>query len=150
MRLYLDTSVFGGYFDEEFAASTQKFFNEVFKGKHEVIFSSAVVEELLKAPEKVRKLILQIPEKNLIRVNINQEIIKLAESYIKHEVISSKFDVDALHIAFATISKVDVLLSWNFKHIVNLQKIRGFNAINLLNGYNSIEIRTPKEIINET
>lgn len=150
MRLYLDTSVFGGYFDEEFSASTQKFFNEVFKGKHEVIFSSAVVEELLKAPEKVRKLILQIPEKNLIRVNINQEIIKLAESYIKHEVISSKFDVDALHIAFATISKVDVLLSWNFKHIVNLQKIRGFNAINLLNGYNSIEIRTPKEIINET
>lgn len=150
MRLYLDTSVFGGYFDEEFAASTQKFFKEIFKGKHEIIFSSAVVEELLKAPEKIRKLILQIPEKNLIRVNINQEIIKLAESYIKHEVISSKFDVDALHIAFATISKADVLLSWNFKHIVNLQKIRGFNAINLLNGYNSIEIRTPKEIINET
>jgi len=80
-------------------------------------------------------------------VVLNEEARKLAEYYIKEGIVSEKYLVDAQHIAIATVYKVDVLVSWNFKHIVNLQKIKQYNAINLKYGYTLLEIRSPREVI---
>jgi hypothetical protein len=75
-------------------------------------------------------------------------MIDLADSYMKRNIVTTKYYADALHIAIATVLGVDVLVSWNFKHIVNLNKIKLFNSVNLQEGYPLIEIRTPKEVIN--
>lgn len=64
-------------------------------------------------------------------------------------VLPAKMRVDAQHIAIATVGRVDVLVSWNFKHIVNLRRIHGYNSVNLRRGYPMIEIRTPREVLSD-
>lgn len=88
----------------------------------------------------------QIPREQQIFVELSEEARKLASKYIDENVVGRTSRADCQHIAMATLVKADVLVSWNFKHIVNLDRIRGYNGINLLMGYNTIEIRTPKEI----
>ncbi len=145
-RIYIDTSVLGGYFDKEFDVATHKLFDEVKKGDYEVVISNITEGELLKAPEKVRTLLNDL--------NIEYEVLKLTDDavilameYIKENVVGQTSYDDCLHIAIATISRLDVLVSWNFKHIVNIRRIRGYNGINMKNGYPSIEIRSPKDLI---
>jgi len=82
------------------------------------------------------------------RVELTDEARELAEKYILEKVIGKTSRADCQHIALATINKADVLASWNFKHIVNLERIRGYNSVNFREGYQMIEIRTPKEIFN--
>lgn len=72
-----------------------------------------------------------------------------AEAYIRAAVLSPGMRADAQHIAIATVGRVDVLVSWNFKHIVNLERIRGYNSVNLRQGYPLIEIRTPREVVSD-
>ena len=79
---------------------------------------------------------------------ISDEAAELAESYLENKIVTKKSADDALHIAIATISNANVLVSWNFKHIVNLDKISKYNMINIVNGYKTIEIRTPREVLN--
>ena len=107
------------------------------------------VQELEKAPKKVFNLFSQMPSNNKIVLKINDESIQLANSYITEDILTPKFFNDAIHIALATISKVDVLISWNFKHIVNYHKILLFNSVNLKKLYSKIEIRSPLELLNE-
>ncbi len=80
------------------------------------------------------------------RTELTEEAILLAESYLAENVVGKSSRTDCYHIAIATVLKADILVSWNFKHIVNIQRIRGYNAVNLLRGYQTIEIRTPREI----
>ena len=82
------------------------------------------------------------------RIELTEEAIKLANAYVKKGVVGKTSLEDCRHIALATINRVDVLASWNFKHIVNLDKIKGYNSVNLLLGYQMIEIRSPKDLIN--
>lgn len=145
-RVYIDTSVVGGYFDDEFSADTIPFFDRVNKGEIQIILSDLLEAELLRAPEFVKELLTGIPEKNIERIRLSQPAIELADKYIDGKVVGKTSRADCQHIAIATISNVDVLVSWNFKHIVNLERIRGYNGINYQNGYKMIEIRTPKEI----
>ena len=63
--------------------------------------------------------------------------------------IAARMRADALHIAVATVARVDVLVSWNFKHIVNLRRIHAYNAVNLKRGYPLLEIRTPREVLDD-
>lgn len=149
MRLYLDTSVFGGYFDEEFAVETRKLFNEIFGFKHNIILSEITLREIEGAPKKIQKLLNDIPKSIVSTVAINKEIIDLSRKYISKKVISEKFKADALHIATATIQRVDLIVSWNFKHMVNVRRIREYNSVNLSEGYPIIDIRTPKEVHND-
>jgi hypothetical protein len=79
----------------------------------------------------------------------DEEAEYLAGAYLKEGAITRKFYEDALHIAIATINKVDVLVSWNFKHIVNLDRIKMYNGVNLKHGYIILEIRNPREILKE-
>jgi len=148
MRLYLDTSVFGGYFDEEFAAETRKLFNEIFGFKHNIILSEITLREIEGAPKKIQNLLNDIPKRIVSTVAINKEIVDLSTKYISKKVISEKFKADALHIATATIQRVDLIVSWNFKHMVNVRRIREYNSVNLSEGYPMIDIRTPKEVQN--
>lgn len=105
------------------------------------------MEELELAPKPVRDLLSQIPIKHRDYVSKTDQITELADEYLSEGAVSNKFYEDALHIATATICKVDVLISWNFKHIANLTKIRLYNSVNLRNGYPVIEIRTPREVL---
>lgn len=146
-RVYIDTSVVGGYFDDEFNDGTIPFFELVNNGEVTIIVSDLLEAELLGAPDFVKKLLNDIEEKNIERINLDEKATILADKYIEAKVVGKTSRADCQHIAMATISNADVLVSWNFKHIVNLDKIRGYNGINYQNGFKMIEIRTPKEIL---
>lgn len=147
-RVYIDTSVVGGQFDKEFSADTNPFFNAVIGGQIIIIVSDLLEAELLRAPQHVRDFLATIPTPQVEEIRLTQDAADLADQYILAKVVGQTSRADCQHIAMATITKADVLLSWNFKHIVNLDKIRGYNGINYQLGHNMLEIRTPKEIIN--
>ena len=109
--------------------------------------SDITLDELSDAPDRIQENFERIPQKNIEILISNTETRNLAEQYILEGAISGKFYEDALHIAIATINQVNVLASWNFKHIVNLERIRLYNAVNLKTGYPLLEIRSPREII---
>ena len=146
-RIYIDTSVVGGYFDDEFKEATMLLFNRFENGEITFVVSNLLDLELLNAPNQVRELLLKFPTDNFERVNLTEEVIKLADAYIEEKVVGKTSLEDCRHIALATINKVDVLASWNFKHIVNLDRIKGYNSVNLRLGYTMIEIRSPKDLI---
>lgn len=143
---YLDTSVFGGYFDEEFSDDTIPFFDRITEEGIIVIVSEILEHELSGAPIFVRELYEEILNQRAQFASVTQEVERLAETYISEKVVGETSYADCAHIALATINKADILASWNFKHIVNIDRIRGYNSVNLKLGYPILEIRTPKEI----
>ncbi|MCX6236918.1 MAG: PIN domain-containing protein [Bacteroidia bacterium] len=145
-KIYIDTSVLGGYFDKEFDVATRRLFDEVKKGEYKVIVSNVTEGELLNAPERVRSLLNDLNIDYEV-ITLTDDAVYLALEYIRENVIGLTSYDDCLHIAIATISRIDLLVSWNFKHIVNIKRIRGYNGINIKNGYPSIEIRSPKDLI---
>lgn len=147
-RIYIDTSVVGGYFDEEFKDATGKLFERL--ENNEVIFvvSDLLDLELIKAPAYVREHLLHYSADKFERIALTEDALRLADIYIQEKVVGKTSIVDCRHIALATINKVDVLASWNYKHIVNLDRIKGYNSVNLRLGYTMIEIRSPKDLIN--
>jgi len=147
-RIYIDTSIVGGFFDVEFEKETKMLFQRL--ENKEIIFvtSDLLFEELEKAPQKVRYLLDNYDKNSLEKVFLSDEAKELAEKYIIEKVVGRTSLDDCRHIALATINKVDVLASWNFKHIVNLMRIKGYNGVNLKNDYQILEIRNPKELIN--
>jgi hypothetical protein len=104
--------------------------------------------ELLNAPQHIRELLLNYSADKFERIELTEEAIMLANTYIAEKVVGKTSTSDCRHIALATINKVDVVASWNFKHIVNLDKIKGYNSVNLRSGYMMVEIRSPKDLIN--
>jgi predicted nucleic acid-binding protein len=147
-RIYIDTSVVGGYFDEEFKEATIKLFERLEKNEIIFVVSDLLDLELMNAPKHVREHLLKYSADKFQRVELTEEAVKLADAYIQQKVVGKTSLEDCRHIAMATIYKVDVLVSWNFKHIVNLDRIKGYNSVNLRLGYSMIEIRSPKELIN--
>ena len=145
LRIYIENSVIGGYFDEEFKENTQKLFDKFKNGIYKPIISSHVIAELENgAPEHIIENLKTLDFEEYL---VNDEMIKLAEKYIEQKIVSENYYSDALHIAVATVTGVDVLVSWNFKHIVNLNKIKMFNSVNIKEGYNILEIRSPREVV---
>ncbi len=146
-RIYIDTSVVGGYFDDEFSEVTQLFFQQFQHGEFIFVVSDLLDLELLNAPPKVRDLMSQFNPDFFERVTFTVEAADLANQYITENVVGKTSLTDCRHIALATLSRVDVLASWNFKHIVNLQRIKGYNSVNLRLGYQLLEIRSPKDLV---
>jgi len=146
-RIYLDTSVFGGYFDPEFELWTKILFDKIMQGEYKVIYSKLIDIELTSAPERVRNLVNSLSRDFLDLVDITDQAVDLAESYLKENVVGKTSRADCIHIALATLNNADVLVSWNFKHIVNINRIRGYNAVNYKLGNKILEIRTPREIL---
>jgi predicted nucleic acid-binding protein len=147
-RIYLDTSVIGGYLDKEFQVWSKQLFDEFKTGKKTAVISDITLDELENARQEVRDLLKLIPESSKEYVLNDEEVEELAVAYLKEGAVTKKFHEDALHIAIATINKVDVLVSWNFKHIVNLDRIKKYNGVNLKHGYTILEIRNPREVLN--
>jgi len=147
LRAYIDTSVFGGYFDVEFEEFTKPLFERIKNGEILVLFSPVTQEELENAPTRVRELVSNLKVEQTEFVSTTDEVVELASQYIAENVVGKTSYADGLHIALATINRADILVSWNFKHIVNIDRIRGYNSINIKNGYKQLEIRSPRDII---
>ena len=146
-RVYIDTSIVGGFFDTEFAEETKSLFQRLENKEIIFVVSDVLFEELEEAPSNVKYLLGNYDENSFEKVVLTDEAKELADKYIAENVVGRTSLDDCRHIALATINNVDVLASWNFKHIVNLTRIRGYNAVNLKNGYKTLEIRNPKELI---
>ena len=147
IKIYIDTSVIGGLFDEEFEKYSNKLFNAFKNNKYIPVISTIVLKELENVPKKIKDVITNINNYELLE--ITKEVENLALKYLSEGIISDNYFNDALHIAIATINKIDVLVSWNFKHIVNLNKIHKINAVNLMENYSVLEIRSPMEVLYE-
>ena len=146
-RIYIDTSIVGGFFDTEFEVETQLLFKRLIDREVIFIISDLLDIELERAPERVKNLLYKYSDDFFERVSLTNEAKELGELYVKENVVGPTSIEDCYHIAIATINNVDVLASWNFKHIVNFTRIKGYNAVNLKNGYNLLEIRNPKDLI---
>ena len=146
-RIYTDTSVIGGCLDEEFSAFSTQLFDRFRKGLDTLVLSDLTLAELEGAPAPVRKILREVPEDQIEEVRFGMEASELAQGYLAAGVIGAAHLEDARHIAAATVERVDVLVSWNFKHIVNLDRIHGYNSVNLRLGYALLEIRSPHEVL---
>ena len=142
LKIYLDTSVPNAYVDDKNPVR-----QEATKGlwtrlnQYEVFISDLLVEEIEAIGDKIKKNHLLDLIKGFERLpNTGKEIESLAEEYVRNGIIPVKHIEDAIHIAVATVYSIDVLVSWNFEHIVKLKTKREVNAINVLLGYNQLEI----------
>lgn len=146
-RIYLDTSVFGGYFEPEFELWTKVLFDRISKGAFKVLVSRLTDIELENAPQQVKVLAASLPIQNIEWLDITTQAVQLADKYIDEKVVGQTSHSDCIHIAIATLNYADVLVSWNFKHIVNHLRIRGYNAVNFKYGHKILDIRSPQEIV---
>jgi len=139
--------VFGGVFEPEFGRESELLFNMVKSGLVICVYSDVVRDELLKAPPRVKDVLEDLPDKYKERVLVSLEVQKLAQAYIDEKVVGKTSLKDCTHIAAATIYRADALVSWNFKHIVNVERVRGYNAVNTKFGYKALEIHSPAEVL---
>lgn len=146
IRVYADTSVFGGIYDDDFQDESKEFFEEVKRSRFALITSAVVRAEIEPAPEKVKIFFNDMIEIAEI-VDVSKEALQLRDAYLKAGIITPKYSDDALHVALATVSNCSLIVSWNFKHIVHFEKIPLYNAVNILNGYSEIKIFSPLEVI---
>jgi len=148
-RIYIDTSVIGGCEDEEFSKWSNLLFSDFREELRIAVISDLTRRELERAPENVKSILPSLADTSVENVFLTEEAENLAQSYIDNGAVSAKHIVDAQHIAIASVERVDVLVSWNFQQIVNLDRIHAFNSVNLKLGYPILEIRSPKEVIHE-
>lgn len=146
-RIYTDTSVIGGCLDPGFSEASQALIEVFTRGESTVVISSLTMLELELAPMAVQAVLDQVPEAYREYVEMTEEADELSERYIEAGAIGQAGSADAQHIALATVNQVGALVSWNFRHIVNLQRIRAYNLVNRRQGYSELEIRTPSEVI---
>ncbi|HEU0014396.1 MAG TPA: hypothetical protein VFQ45_11970 [Longimicrobium sp.] len=149
LRVYVDTSVIGGCLDREFEVFSNRLIARAVAGEIVLVISNHTIIELADAPEAVRSVLDELPPASMEEVVLSPEAVALSEAYIDAGVIGARMRADARHIAVATVFACDVLVSWNFKHIVNLQRMHGYNSVNLREGYSLLEIRTPRELTND-
>lgn len=146
IRVYCDTSVFGGVLDEEFAAATKRFFDGVKKGRYMILVSPVILDELSRAPRRVQQVLEGLPESSVETPAVSDEARRLGQAYLTAGVLGQASRGHATHVATASVAGADLILSWNFRHIVNYERIQKFNAVNLLNGYRALDVRSPQEL----
>jgi hypothetical protein len=146
MRVYVDASAFGGYFDDEFAESTKPFFDAILAGQATALISDTLVRELAKAPARVQDMLRQVMAGNCAYLESRDETDDLRDAYLAAGVLSPKWVDDATHVAHASVARADVMVSWNFKHLVNPSRIRAFDGVNTAQGYGPVVIMTPLDV----
>jgi len=147
LRIYVDTSVIGGCLDDEFAEESRALLDMARRQDVTLLVSDVLADELLKAPMAVQEVFDALPDDCLEWIHIGSEQEELQQQYLDDGVVTLASKDDALHVAAATVASADMIVSWNFKHIVNFQKMRGYNAVNLREGYSTIEIHSPREVV---
>ena len=147
-KVYVDSSIIGGVYDTEFAEHSKKLFLEFKAGLYIPVISTLTEEEIKDAPLSVRELFLEMKSYSNF-IQLTEDAIALSKQYMKDGKFSRRMLADTLHIALASVNKIDILASWNFRDIVNLNKIVIYNAVNIKLGYPLIEIRNPREILHD-
>jgi hypothetical protein len=147
LRVYVDTSVIGGCYDDEFSIWSNGIFKDFRLGNFQSVVSELTAGEIENAPEPVRLKYAELEEISEY-LTITDESTDLADIYHKRKILTTKFYDDMLHIALATLANVDIVVSWNFKHIVHYDKIGLFNGVNLELGYRTLQIYSPREVTN--
>jgi len=144
--VYADTPVFGGCFDAEFAAESKRFLALVRAGRVKLLVSEVVVQELAKAPTRVLELLRSLPADCVEQVPLTRDMIDLRDAYLAAGILDPESTGDATHVAAATAARADALVSWNFKHIVRIDKMRAYNQVNLQTGFGLLSIVSPQEV----
>ena len=134
-RIYTETSVIGGCEDEEFRVHSRRLMTSFARGESRLVLSELTLRELERAPIAVRDVLAGIPEGHIEIVQLTPEAEELASRYIAEGILSANMLADAQHIAMATIARVDVLVTWNFRHVVNLPRIHAYQRVNARRGY---------------
>lgn len=147
-RIYLYTSVIGGCHDKEFKSWSNGLMKDFRFKNYQPVLSELTFDEISKSPKPVQKTLKLLLEYDPEVLEITDSALELSEEYLKRKILTPKFRDDALHIALTSLANVDVLVSWNFRHIVHYDKIRLFNAVNIENGLKSIDIYSPREVTN--
>jgi predicted nucleic acid-binding protein len=145
-KIYLDTSVIGGCFDAEFALWSNGLISDIANGLFAAATSDIVSAELFYAPGEVKEKYQKFMQFHPDILEVNSNVEMLTDAYIGHRILSEKFKNDMLHIALASVHNIDILVSWNFKHIVHYDKIAKFNAVNLEFGFRQLMILSPREV----
>ena len=146
-RIYTDTSVIGGCEDEEFRVHSRRLMDAFLRGDLRLVLSELTLRELVPAPLAVRKVLASVPAGHIEVVRLTPAAADLARRYLAEGILKANMLADAQHIAMATVASVDALVSWNFKHVVNLPRIHGYHGVNATLGYPTIEIRSPREVL---
>jgi hypothetical protein len=146
IRVYADTSVYGGVFDEAFVNPSQEFFAQVDSGRYGLIVSPLLHEELLDAPEQVRQWYERFAAISE-RVEVTEPAVLLQQAYLGAGIVARKWEADALHVALATVGECRLIVGWNFKHIVSFQKIPLYNGVNMARGFGAVAIHSPQEVV---
>ena len=130
-RIYVDTSVLGGCFDPEFKQWSNRLLEAFRRGDYMAVLSSVTAAEVEQAPAQVKAVHIELIEGGAELLPVSDESMDLLNKYLERKILGPKFQNDMLHIALATIADADVLVSWNFRHIVRLDQIRLFNSVDL-------------------
>ncbi|MBI2502730.1 MAG: hypothetical protein HYW07_05800 [Candidatus Latescibacteria bacterium] len=147
LRIYIDTSVLGGCFDAEFEQWSNRLLEAFRRHQYIAVLSSVIAAEVEQAPQQVKQVHAELIAAGAELCMVSPEVMELLGEYGTKKILGARFQNDLLHIALATIADVDVLVSWNFRHIVRLDKIRLFNAVNIECGYKPLTICSPREVV---
>ena len=148
IRVYADTSVYGGVFDDEFAKASRAFFRRVREGRFQLVLSVLVEDELAEAPEEVRDWFGRFRAGADV-IPITAEAVLLRQAYLDAGIVTPKSVDDAMHVALATAAQCSLIVSWNFRHVVHYQKVPLYNAVNTLHRYPTLDIRSPLEVVED-
>lgn len=147
LRVYVDTSVIGGCLDDEFKEWSNGLLLDFQKGTFEPVLSDLLTREIARAPVLVSTIFNEFLKTCPTGVvATNEEMLDLADMYLQRNIVTPKYEDDARHIAIATIVNADIVVSWNFRHIVHFDKIQRFNAVNLEMGYRTLAIHSLREV----
>lgn len=149
LRIYCDTSVIGGCYDADFAADSMRLMEAVQRGRLVLLLSDVVLAELADAPTQVQQVLERLPVTAVEKVELTGAVLALRDAYLAAKILGSRWADDAAHVAAATVARADAIVSWNFQHIVRLDKMKAYNQVNLLEGYGILTIVTPKEVLSD-
>lgn len=145
--LYLDTSVIGGRFAEEFKAATRELFRQTDLGLYQLFVSVVTESEIQNAPAEIQKFFIETFADARQILPLTEESEQLARAYVAAGIVPANYLDDARHVAIATVEQVGLVVSWNFKHLANYRRETEFNRVNRLQGYRPVRILTPMELI---
>lgn len=149
LRVYTDTSVIGGCCDPEFASSSRSLMEMARAGKITLLISQVVLDELANAPIEVQEILKSIPTMSVEYVDLTSEVTNLRDAYLRAGIVGPKWIDDATHVAAASVIGADAIVSWNFRHIVRIDRIGQYNEVNIEQGYRPLTIVTPIEVTRE-
>lgn len=144
--MYVDTSAIGGCLEPQFAADSKRLFELAHKGSLVLVASDVVFDELELAPAQVQDILAGVPSSAIERIALNDEIVGLRDAYLRAGIVSERWKDDATHVAAAAVARVDAIASWNFRHIVRLDRIKAYNQVNVSMGYGPLTILSPREV----